>query len=255
MLKKKLNFDANVLEVIKNLNWSSNGSEAKIEQQLDRNMYTKVNKALEAMGGKWNRSTKAHMFPEDPRDQVEGLLKTGVIEIDRDGFYPTPDAIINRMFEIMPVNCEAFILEPSCGNGAILKRLLSQGVSRDNIIAIEINEKRAKQTELDLNLDISCSDFMTWPKYELWFDQIYMNPPFENCQDMDHVMKACECLQVGGELISVMSQHMLFANDTKSIIFREFLRCVEHRVITLPSNSFKTSGTNVNAILVHIKME
>ena len=37
-----------------------------IVQQLDRNDYVKVNKALEALGGKWNRKAKAHLFDEDP---------------------------------------------------------------------------------------------------------------------------------------------------------------------------------------------
>jgi hypothetical protein len=253
MLKKKLNFDDDVLIVIENMNWSNDGTEARIEEKLDRKMYTAVNKALEAMGGKWNTKAKAHLFPEDPRSQVEGLLETGTLEIDRDGFFPTPDAVIDRMFEIMPVNREAFILEPSCGNGAIVIRLLKKGVDHDQIVAVEINPKRAEEVTATTGVDVECEDFMLWDNPHWEFDQIYMNPPFEEGQDAQHVINAYAFLAPGGELISVMSPHAFFAKDSRSERFRNFLEDKKYDVEDLPEGSFKSSGTGVNAKLIHIK--
>lgn len=254
MFKKTLKFDDDVLEEIKNLQFNENGTQAKITNTLDRNMYVKVNKALEAMGGKWNKSVKAHIFSEDPRDQVEGLLESGSISIDRDGFFPTPDAVIDRMFKLMPVNQEAFILEPSCGNGAIIRRLLKAGADKDAIIGIEINKKRAKQVETETGIEVICTDFMTWST--TWeFDQIYMNPPFENGQDTQHIMNAFEFLNQGGELISVISPHSLFAEDSQSKKFRNFLDGKNVYIENLPEGSFKSSGTMVSTKLIVIRKD
>ncbi|MNW66198.1 hypothetical protein D3C74_446450 [compost metagenome] len=50
-----------------------------------------------------------------------------------------------------------------------------------------------------------------------------MNPPFEKGKDVDHVLKAYECLKDGGKLIAIMSPHWTFASDSKSIHFRNWL--------------------------------
>jgi 16S rRNA G966 N2-methylase RsmD len=254
MLKKTLRFDDDVLEEIKNLQFNEDGTQAVITNVLDRKMYVAVNKALEAMGGKWNKSAKAHIFDEDPRSQVEGLLEKGSIEIDRDGFFPTPDCVINRMFNLMPVNKEGLILEPSAGNGAIVRRLLEDGVKYDSIVAVEINEKRAKEIETRTNVETFCADFMLWVK-EWKFDQIYMNPPFENGQDAQHIMNAFAYLKPGGELISVISPHSLFANDARSIRFRNFLEGKNVYIENLPEGSFKSSGTMISTKLIVIREE
>lgn len=252
MLKKTLKFDNDVLAEIKNLQFNEDGTQAKITNTLDRNMYVKLNKALEAMGGKWNRNAKAHIFEEDPRDQVEGLLEKGSIEIDRDGFFPTPDAVIDRMFTLMPTNKKGLILEPSAGNGAIIRRLLEDGVEYDSIVAVEINEKRAKEIETKTNVKTFCTDFMQWLKP--WeFDQIYMNPPFENGQDVIHIMNAYAYLTEHGQLISVISPHSLFAEDSRSKRFRNFLEGKNVYIENLPEGSFKSSGTMISTKLIVIR--
>ena len=38
------------------------GSSLVIPDQLDRKLYVKTNKVLEAAGGKWNRKARAHVF-------------------------------------------------------------------------------------------------------------------------------------------------------------------------------------------------
>jgi hypothetical protein len=39
-------------------------------EQLDRKLYVSVNKVLEAIGGKWNRREKAHLFDECPEETI-----------------------------------------------------------------------------------------------------------------------------------------------------------------------------------------
>ena len=56
---------------------SLNDRNVTIKAQLDRKLYTEVNAALEALGGKWNRSAKAHVFAESPEDVLERILLDG----------------------------------------------------------------------------------------------------------------------------------------------------------------------------------
>src|SRR5512142_1337205 len=70
---KKLSTAAiNVLD-----NLQITGNAAIITQQLDRKLYQEVNAALEALGGKWNRKAKAHLFEGDPRDAIEQVVVDG----------------------------------------------------------------------------------------------------------------------------------------------------------------------------------
>ena len=47
------------------------------ERQLDRNTYVAVNKVLEAMGGKWNRKVKGHIFEQSPASTLEEIVLSG----------------------------------------------------------------------------------------------------------------------------------------------------------------------------------
>ena len=84
MLTKTLRFESNVLDILRAMEWQNDGRLGIITGgQLDRALYVKVNKALEAMGGKWNRKAGGHIFSEDPRPQVEGLLETNSLTVNR----------------------------------------------------------------------------------------------------------------------------------------------------------------------------
>lgn len=67
------------------------GSFVRIEQTLDRKLYLKVNKVLEACGGQWDRQAKAHLFDGDATARIDYAITTGEVTTDQDlGFFPTP---------------------------------------------------------------------------------------------------------------------------------------------------------------------
>ena len=72
-------------------------------EQLDRELYMQVNKALEAMGGKWNRTGKCHIFDEsvDVEDIFNQVIETGeAIAIFKEiQFFETPDEVIDTMLD------------------------------------------------------------------------------------------------------------------------------------------------------------
>ena len=41
--------------------------------QLDRAMYVKVSKALEGIGGKWNKKSLGFVFPVDPSEMLNEI--------------------------------------------------------------------------------------------------------------------------------------------------------------------------------------
>jgi hypothetical protein len=45
--------------------------------QLDRSLYVEVNKALEAIGGKWSKKARVHVFEGNPEDALDQVVLTG----------------------------------------------------------------------------------------------------------------------------------------------------------------------------------
>lgn len=250
MLTKTLKFDEDVLGVIKAMKWSDDGLSGELVGQLDRKLYEKVNKALDVMGGKWNRKAKAHIFTFDPRPQVEGLLESGGLTVERDGFFETPLNIVAKMLELARLDNGSKVLEPSAGMGRIAVELKKNGA---NVFCVEKNENRAKHLD-ELGFMCFNKDFLSMSTNTFNnFDAVVMNPPFEEGQDAQHVMYAYEFLREGGMLVSVMGEGVFFRNDKKSEAFREWLDVVGGETIELPEGSFKESGTGVNTRLVVIE--
>lgn len=248
MLTKTLKFDDDVLGVIKSMEWADDGCLGVITGgQLARDLYIRVNKALEAMGGKWDRKAGGHVFKLDPRSSVDGLLENGSLAIERDGFFETPDAVIDRMFELVPPPSPGpLVLEPSAGLGAIARRLVGQ-----NLTLVEKNEQRCGALRTEFK-NVICADFLS---IECgfggnYYDYIYMNPPFEELQDTDHIKHAYQCLAHGCALVSVVSESPFFHSSKKAVAFREWLDKLDYITEKLPVGSFKESGTGVNARLI-----
>ncbi len=256
MLTKTLKFDDDVLEILRCMNWSDDGLLGKLTcGQLDRKMYEKVNKALDVMGGKWNRSKGGHVFQVDPRPSVEGLLENGNLIVRRDGFFETPRAVVERMLELVPPSNDSnsLTLEPSAGLGAIVRVLDEYGVAL--IVMVEKDENRAEMLEKEFSRQdrIVCNSDFLFHDNEYPYDRVYMNPPFEESQDIDHVRHAYDLLAPDGIMVSVMSEGAFFRTDKKSLAFRQWLDSVGGYSETLPEGSFKESGTGVNTRLVVIE--
>jgi len=242
MLTKQLRFDDDVLAVLRGMEWQQGGLLGILTcGQLERALYVRVNKALGAMGGNWNQRAAGHIFRLDPRPQVEGLLDNGVLIIEKDGFFETPPAIVERTLELIVVR--GTILEPSAGLGAIADKL-----PRDSLVCVEKNAERAIALQ-QKGYRTEHRDFLTMSGQ---FDTIVMNPPFEQGQDIDHVRHAYEVLAPGGWMVSVMSEGPFFRQDKKAQAFRAWLVIVGGYSEKLDNGAFKDSGTQVCTRLVTI---
>lgn len=242
---KTIKFDAATLTLLRQMEWSDDGLQGKITQQLDRKSYEGLNKALEAMGGSWNRKAKAHVFQADPRQAVEGLLESGSIKVERDGFFETPAEIVNQMIALARIEPGLVVLEPSAGRGSIAFALRKAGAY---VSCVEQNNERAAYLAESF-ADTLCGDFMNVIGNPM-FDRVVMNPPFENQQDIDHVRHAFDFLKPGGRLVSIMSAGITFRHDKKVGEFLGWLDSMAGEITILPEGAFKSSGTGVNAVMI-----
>jgi len=232
------------------------------DQQLDRKTYEAVNKCIVNIGGKWNRKAKGHVFDCDPTDKLDNLVLTGETTSLKNvfQFFPTPRPIAEMMCDMAEINQHSRVLEPSAGNGALVKVIAERGPQ--SIYAVEINPDMKRYLnplkEQSLMADrpflYETADFLTLNlKAKISVNRVIMNPPFSKQQDIDHIYEAFNVLCNGGILVSVISESPFFRTNSKSINFIGFLADNGAEITLLPEGSFKESGTMVRARVVKIK--
>ncbi len=230
-----------------------NGNTLALPGELERKTYLAIAKALEAAGGAWNRRVGAHVFNGCAAAAIEPILLTGQITHARDefDFFPTPPDIVARMLELVDIRPGDRVLEPSAGDGAIVRALA--GLT-DRVHAHEIQDANVKLLQrIDGVVEVGAGDFLARGPEPI-FDAVVMNPPFSVTVDVDHVLHAARFLQPGGRLVSVMSAGVRFRTTAKHRAFRDFLDARVAHVEDLPDGSF-LPATGVRTILVAFDAE
>ncbi|MCL1995153.1 MAG: class I SAM-dependent methyltransferase [Defluviitaleaceae bacterium] len=230
------------------------------DEQLDRAMYTKVNKCLENIGGKWNRKAKGHLFDHDPTDGLENMITTGETTDFKKvfQFFPTPRAVAGQMCKLAELDEDSKVLEPSIGKGDLADVVCEQGIMQ--LVGVEINKDMGKYLRekpykslvgvdfLTLAYDPSREDLLGCKK----FTHVIMNPPFAKQQDLDHIRAAYEMLKPGGILVSVATTSWQWRKNKKTMEFRKWLSGLDYRVIEVPPGAFKESGTMIATVILKI---
>ncbi|EMB4316716.1 hypothetical protein U9D58_000209 [Citrobacter freundii] len=158
-----------------------NGPQLFLTGQLDRNLYTRTNKVLEAAGGKWNRKAKAHIFDTDASDRIEQIILTGDVVVPKDDFefFPTPPAVAERVIELADIQNGMRVLEPSAGKGALA--LAAQQSALD--VKVDMFELMPENNAHLHSMNIKNAkigdpiDFLSVEPMAS-FDRLVMNPPF-----------------------------------------------------------------------------
>lgn len=225
--------------------------------QLSRPLYVAVDKALKAMGGKWNTREKAHIFTEDPSELLDQVLMSGEIVSEKVQyqFFATPKALAEELVRMADVRAAHKILEPSAGAGAIVDALCQQYRFEDESLALdvcELNPKMVVQLK-DKGFNVVAEDFLAYNPGPV-YDRIIANPPFTKQQDALHIRHMIKMLKPGGRLVSVMSNSLTFRTTKLAQEVRALFDMYEAEVTALPEGSFKESGTGVNASVVVLDM-
>lgn len=222
------------------------------EIQLDRATYTAVNKCIEAIGGKWNKKVKGHVFDCDPSEGLENLILTGEVEDMKKTFqfFPTPKELSEQVCDMAELETACNILEPSCGKGDLADTIYSRN---QNLICIELNYEMKKYLDKKPYTSMIGDDFLNYKSETVKpFDRIIMNPPFSKQQDIDHILHAFSLLGNKGILVSIMSISPFFRTNKKSVDFVEWLNDVKAEIVDVPEGAFKTSGTMIRTKIIKI---
>jgi predicted RNA methylase len=215
---------------------------------LDRGLYERTNKVLEAAGGKWNRKAKAHLFEMPADDAIEQIILTGQITIPQDfGFFPTPPEVVERLVELAGVQSHHCFLEPSAGRGNIASAFRDAA----EVVCIELlpENVRALDQLAEAHWNVMKADFLEVEPAPR-FDRIVMNPPFAKQDDIKHVTHAHKFLKPDGLLVSVMSAGVMFRDDRRTNEFKELVDRCGGSIEELPEGAFKSSGTLVRTVIV-----
>lgn len=227
--------------------------------QLDRKTYLAVNDVLAALGGKWNRKTKAHLFPEtstDLAELIDTVIETGEIETVREsrkrlGWFATPAPLAAKLVDMAEVRPKHDVLEPSAGEGAILRAIVAALNGSAVPTAVELDPGRCKKLEPILGGPAVCCDFLSCSYSNV--DRVVMNPPFG--PHLAHVLHALGMLARSGRLVSVLPGGVRFREDKKHQSFRYALTKGADRFWfeDLPDGSFAESGTMVNTCVLVVE--
>jgi predicted RNA methylase len=245
-----------VLQILKQA--KIEGNTLTLQGDLDRKSYIKVDKTIKKLGGKWQRKRGCHVFTKNISEILPQILEDGTFcdEKKHFQFFPTPPDLAKLMVKQSNIEYYNNILEPSAGNGGILKFIPPDMKSRTT--AIEIDDKHI-DTILDLGfINVVKGDFLKiYPKdirQGTKYDVILMNPPFTKDQGAKHVLHALnEWLDVEGTLIAILPASYHFASRGAQKKLKDFLLNMDHDIVDLPAGTFKKSGTLIRTVKLTVK--
>ena len=229
---------------------SIDGNIVRFPRKLDAAAYRRVDAALTALGGTWNRKVTGHVFGQDPTDLIESVIETGTYErpekSENFGFFPTPAALARALVQEAQLAPGMTVLEPSAGIGNIAIEAAAI-VGAENVLTVEL---QARNVDVLKGLGFSPvqMDFLDF-QHETGFDCVLMNPPFSRQADLDHVLHAWSMVRKGGRLVAIMAASVTFRNNAKSVAFRNLVAS-HGRMWDNPDGSFKSVGTQVRTVTV-----
>ena len=192
------------------------------------------------------------LTPEQKKMQQIRELERKFIGRKIDGFFPTPELLAAEVVEKAGIVEGDRILEPSAGLGH-LAEAITEAHPDNNLLCMEIYQPLAEALELK-GFTTICSDFMEWNgnDMERRFDKIIMNPPFENLQDIDHVLNAWNLLAEGGRIVAIMAANKGRDND-KVKNFMEFVDTYgtyEENPAGSFASAFRPTGVNTITVIL-----
>ncbi len=178
-----------------------------------------------------------------------------------DGFVRTPavlaDELVSGHRDMGSFAPGARILEPSAGDGALVRAILED--DRDvMVVAVEPNGERADALDL-LSAEHPGRVSVVRSRFEDYvdtytgapFDGVIMNPPFGDSQRadvwIDHVRAAWELMTPGGVLVSIVPPSYAYRADRRHREFREWATGHGATFRRIPGQPFAESGTGTGA--------
>lgn len=219
------------------------------DARLDREVYEEVKNALELIGGKWNTRSQGFVFKKDPTELLKKVVSGEKVNLKKEfQFFATPENVANRLVELANIKDGNKVLEPSAGQGAIIKAInkVHPKMVVDCYEFMDINREFLKEIP---TVNLLGEDFLKRqdnPEY----DRIIANPPFAKNADITHFIKMWESLRVNGTLVCMTSMHWQHSSNKKEKAFQTFLDKIGAEVHTVDAGAFKESGTTIATLII-----
>jgi hypothetical protein len=177
------------------------------------------------------------VLPDCPEERPAKAASTAVAK-DL-SFYRSPDKVVHALTDRL-WNAKR-VLDPSCGDGAILEGLRAQKI---DCFGIEVDPGRAAQCR-EKGFKVQVANFLdVAPSPD--FDTVVMNPPFYGRHYEKHVRHALKFIKPGGTLMSVLPATARYDHG--------LLDDLNGQWCDLPVGSFAESGTNINTVILTVRV-
>lgn len=191
--------------------------------QLKSKQYEEFKSVIASLKGKW--TGKTHLFDYDPTQVLKAVIAVGKVpKTNPYHFFETPDPEIDDLFTLLDLpegeEWELSLLEPSCGRGAIARKLRAR-LPNSTLDVIEIDPLNQEKLRLD-GFNLIGSDFLevfTNRRY----DFIVSNPPFDGVAYLAHLEKQFNLLKPNGKMGAIAPEGMLTGNSKRVVDFRNFV--------------------------------
>ena len=138
-------------------------------------------------------------------------------------FFPTPELLLEKVFEGVDWTRIESVLEPSCGRGDMalwIKKAAGKHFrDLEDIDCIELDPE-LRQIAKGNKLRVVHDDFLTYQTFK-HYDLIAMNPPFS--KGAEHLMKALDMQKNGGNIICILNAETIknpFSHMRKFLVRR-----------------------------------
>jgi hypothetical protein len=177
--------------------------------------------------------------------------------VDHDDYLATPPELADEIIECHTMIAElpagARVLEPSAGDGALVRAILTHNLTLQ-VTAIEPSSTRTRALQGDprvIVINTTIEQFsQTLPTR---FDAVVMHPPFtldgQPTAWISHVLTAWDLLAPGGRLVAIVPNDFTFRRDNAHDHLRELIT-LHGGYRELPDNAFASSGTSVRAVVI-----
>lgn len=191
--------------------------------------------------------------PEVKRSRELKELDRKFVNAQIDGFFPTPEKLANAIVLKAELEAEQKVGEFSAGLGHLASAILDECPEAD-LHLCEINHRLAEALRFKGFENVVNDDFLSLtPTGD--FDRVIINPPFENGQDIDHVLHAWEFLKPGGLLVAIMAGNKKHeSRNSKVSGFVEFVSAYGTLEENEPGaflSAFRPTGVSTVTVVLH----
>ena len=191
--------------------------------QMESKQYREFKDVIASLRGRW--TGKTHLFDYDPTQLIKAVIAAGKVpKTNPHHFFETPDPEIDDLFTLLDLpegeEWELSLLEPSCGRGAIARKLRAR-LPNSTLDVVEIDPLNQEKLRLD-GFNLIGSDFLkvcTSKRY----DFIVSNPPFNGMEYIDHIEKQFNLLNPYGRIGAIAPEGMLTGTTMRVVDFRNFV--------------------------------